>query len=497
MGRIHGHRFRRTTLLLMLFMGVVAGIGTARMDAGFPAALCWCAGLVTLVSWRTHGVRALCACLLLGLCLGWWRGSVYGRELSVYQEFQYKKVTLSARAMEDAVYDDKKQLTFYANDIRLDDGTRLPGRIKLGGFGAGAVFQGDEVSARGKLYPGYGISQGSIGFAKITVTAHHPTLIGGIRRRFAAGMQTALPEPLAPFAMGLLVGQRANLPDGVKDDLLRVGLTHIIAVSGYNLTIILHASRRLLGKRSKRISTFLSLTLIGGFLLLAGASASIVRAAIVSVLSVAAGYYGRAFKPLNLILMTAAVTAWANPVYVWSDLSWYLSFLAFFGVMVVSPLAQARWPAGWHRSLMGSVALESVCASVMTEPFILYVFNQMSLISLPANMLVVALIPLAMLLGAVAGLAGMLAPVFAGWLSWPAALLMNYMLDTAHLLAGLPHTFVEHRSLPLAGMLGAYALVAAFALTLRHKTNKLENATITDKNERSQQMVHHKTAEGG
>ncbi len=246
--------------------------------------------------------------------------------------------------MNDALYGKTKQLAFDADSIELEDGERLPGKIQLSGFGVNAVFQGDEVMATGKLYPGYGAYQGSIGFAELSVTAHHPTVISIIRQKFTAGMQTALPEPLAPFAMGLLVGQRANLPDGVKQDLLMVGLTHIIAVSGYNLTIILHASRRLLGKRSKRISTFLSLGLIGVFLLLAGASASIVRAAIVSVLSIAASYYGREFKPLNLICLAAAITAWANPVYVWSDLSWYLSFLAFFGVMIVSPLIQTRWP---------------------------------------------------------------------------------------------------------------------------------------------------------
>ncbi len=345
------------------------------------------------------------------------------------------------------------------------------------------MFQGDEVVASGNMYTGYGIYQGSISFAKISVVAHHPTLVGTIRQKFTAGMQTALPEPLAPFAMGLLVGQRANLPDSVKEDLLRVGLTHIIAVSGYNLTIILHASRRLLGKRSKRISTFLSLALIGVFLLLAGASASIVRAAIVSVLSVAAAYYGREFKPLNLILLAAAITAWANPVYVWSDLSWYLSFLAFLGVMVVSPVVQARWPSRWHQSIVGAVALESVCASIMTEPFILYIFNQMSLISLPANVLVVALIPLAMLLSTIAGLAGMLASGFAGWLAWPATALANYMLDVSHMLSGLPHIFIEHRSLSLTSMLGFYALVVGMITAFRHKTEQLKNATITDKDE--------------
>jgi len=64
-----------------------------------------------------------------------------------------------------------------------------------------------------------------------------------------------------------------------------VGLTHIIAVLGYNLTIILRASKNLLASRSKRLSTILSLGLIIVFLLITGFSASIVRAAVVSALS--------------------------------------------------------------------------------------------------------------------------------------------------------------------------------------------------------------------
>lgn len=435
-----------------------------------------------MVSWRRHNICTLCAVLMLGAGLGYWRGAVYMRGLSVYDPLRYTKVTITARAMDDALYGRNGQLVFDADHISLDGVGRLPGRIQLSGFGADAVFQGDEVIASGKIYPGYGPYQGSISYAQLSVTAHHPTLTGEIRRKFTAGMQTALPEPLAPFAMGLLVGQRANLPEGVKQDLLMVGLTHIIAVSGYNLTIILHASRRLFGKRSKRIATFLSLGLIGVFLLLAGASASIVRAAIVSLLSIAAGYYGREFKPLNLIFLAAAITAWLNPVYVWSDLSWYLSFLAFFGVMVISPLIQSRWPGRWHRSMVGAVALESICAEAMSVPFILYIFGQMSFIGLPANVLVVGLIPLAMLLSTAAGLAGMLIGGFAGWLAWPAVCLLNYMLDIAHLLAGLPHVFVQDRSLPLMGMLALYVVVAGLTIVLWHKTTRPETATITDRN---------------
>lgn len=408
---------------------------------------------------------------------------MYLQQLAAYGGLQHQRITITARAMDDAIYGKTRQLVFDADDVVLQDGEKLPGKIQLSGFGVNAVFQNDEVQATGSLYPGYGAYQGSISFAQLGVIAHHPALAEIIRQKFTAGMQTALPEPLAPFAMGLLVGQRATLPDNVKQDLLMVGLTHIIAVSGYNLTIILHASRKLLGKRSKRISTFLSLGLIAVFLLIAGASASIVRAAIVSVLSIAASYYGREFKPLNLICLAAAITAWANPVYVWSDLSWYLSFLAFYGVMVVSPLIQARRPGRWHQSLLGGVALESICAEVMSLPFILYIFGQMSFIGLPANVLVVTLVPLAMLLSLVAGLAGMLAAPFAGWFAWPAVWLLDYMLDIAHVLAGLPHIFVQNRSLSLAGMMGLYTVVIGVTLMLRHKTKQPRSDIITDRNE--------------
>lgn len=426
---------------------------------------------------------------VFGLSLGLYRGTVYMQKLAAYGPYHFQKITLQARATEDAMYGKYSQLTFTADHIVLADGTRLAGKLEVSGFGENAVFQNDQAVISGKLYPGFGAYQGRISYAQFMVASRHPTIVAEIRRRFTAGVQTVLPEPLAPFAMGLLIGQRATLPDSVKQDLLMVGLTHIIAVSGYNLTIILQASRELLAGQSKRLSTALTFGLIAVFLLLAGASASIVRAAIVSTLSIVAGYYGRNFRPLNL-LAVAAVTAWANPFYVWSDLSWYLSFLAFFGVMILAPLVQARWPGRWHQNIVGAVALESVCAELMSLPFVLHIFGQMSFVGLPANILVTALVPLAMLLGTVAGLAGMVLGPSAGWAAWPATTLLNYMLDTAHFMAHLPHIFVQNLSLSLAGMLFLYGLVGLFIGLLWHKTKATKSAIITDKNEWSQQMVN-------
>jgi hypothetical protein len=69
-----------------------------------------------------------------------------------------------------------------------------------------------------------------------------------------------------------------------------------------------------------------------------------------------------------------------------------------------------------------------------------------------ANMLVVALIPLAMLLGLIAGLAGMLIGGVSGWFAWPAGVLLTYMLDIVSLLSHIPHIFQQNRYLSALDM---------------------------------------------
>jgi len=88
-----------------------------------------------------------------------------------------------------------------------------------------------------------------------------------------------------------------------------------------------------------------------------------------------------------------------------------------------------------------------------------------------ANVLVVPLVPLAMLLGAAAGVAGMLIPSLVGWIALPARLLLTYILDLVRLLAGIPSVLV-HRSISPAEMSGLYALVAAITIIMYKKLPK-------------------------
>jgi len=317
---------RRTDKVLALCAALLVGLVVARCRIWVPGWSVVLLGMVAIAAAKRPIFHVICL-MLFGLALGMWRGGSYLQALQPYQTFARQKVTMQATVTLDAVYGQNGQLAFEVSHIEFQKPSAaiVPGVVKVSGFGELAVYRGDRLEITGKLYPTRGGKQATMSYAQFKRIGSQQTWVDDLRRRFVAGMQTALPEPLASFGLGLIIGQRNTLPHAVSQALLMVGLTHIIAVSGYNLTILLDGARKLTGKRSKFITTITGVGLMVFFLLLAGASASIVRASVVSGLSLAAWYYGRSVRPLVIILLAAALTTYATPVYFWSDISWWLS----------------------------------------------------------------------------------------------------------------------------------------------------------------------------
>ena len=481
MRRSRQWRLSRTTLMTCGLLAFVGGAGFAKLGVGISGYIVWLLAWLALVNWRHKQLGAAVCLVAVCFCMGWWRGAVLQQQLAPYRSSYNKTVVLTATVLTDAVYADHSQLAFDVGSVTFVEPRQqaVPGSLSIKGFGENAVFRGDQLRIEGRLQTTLGGKQGRMSFAKISLLGHHTTFVDTIRRRFTAGLISSVPEPQASFGIGLLIGQRNTLPDTITKQLSVVGLSHVVAVSGYNLTIIIGAVRRLLRKGSKYQTTVLSLLLIGGFLLVTGLSASMVRAALVSSLSLGAAYYGRTIKPLLLWALAAAVTVAWNPLYVWGDIGWYLSFGAFFGVLIVCPLLVNRvyGPEREPRTLT-MVLFESFSAQAVTMPFIMFVFQQASLVALPSNALIVPLVPLGMLLTFIAGLAGMLASALAGWFAWPARLLLTYMLDAVSLLSRVPHAQTLH-SLSWQVMIAMYIVLIALCVVLWHR-NARQRDTITD-----------------
>ena len=455
-------------------LGLAAGLAGLALGRRWPVAqplvLVLGIGLLAIGRGRRRFLFAV-GCVVLGMGLGWWRGAVFRQQVLPYESLYSRNVTVQVTAKTDGTYATTSgNLGFDGGDVHVlsPEDMKLPGVLKLETRGLPAVFRGDRVEVTGQLYPAGGSKQGSIKFASGRLLTRNLNWLEKTRLRFGSSMLTVLPEPQASFGLGLLVGQRNTLPESVSEQLSMVGLTHIIAVSGYNLTIIV----RFMGKRwgrSKYQTLVLSVFLITIFVLITGFSASIVRASIVSMLSLAAWYYGRAIKPMLILLLSGAITAGWYPVYVWSDIGWYLSFFAFFGVLIVAPLVTAYfWKGREPRGLMPLV-IESASAQTMAAPIIMYIFKETSLIALPANMLIVPLVPLAMLLSAIGAAGGVLAPGLGPWLGWPAQILMGYMLQVVDLLSRLPHAIFPY-ALPGPLMVGFYVFTGLACWRLWVKT---------------------------
>jgi competence protein ComEC len=467
-------RVRRWALIVICCLAVFGGTVLARHVGLEDARWLWVIVPFVLLSLRRHNLLTVFFLGLLCFGIGWWRGSEYMHKLAVHQSLHYQKVVLVGRAADDAVYGKRYQLEFSLSNLQVvhPESAPLIGGVTVRGFGEAAVYRGDIVQVSGKLYPARGNNLGSISFAELKVLQRDASWLNQFRRNFAAGMQSALPEPVASFGLGLLIGQRSTLPEITEEELRHAGLTHIIAVSGYNLTIIVLACRRMLAGRSKFQATAACLALISVFLLITGSSPPIVRAAIISIIAIAVWFYGRKINALALLFLSAAITVVANPLYLWGNVSWYLSFLAFFGVLVLAPLITKRFIGGKEPNIIVGVLIESACASILVVPYILFIFGEVSLVSLLANVLVVPFIPLAMLFALIAGLAGMFVPMLAGWLALPAKWLLTYMLDIAGVLSRLPHAFVSHIGFSLGLMLASYCIIIFICLVLWSKTKR-------------------------
>lgn len=439
---------RRTTVLTIVCLMFLVGLGFARVGPVLGA--WWVAGLAGLLI-VVYGYRRCRLVFVVGLPLlsftvGWYHGQITMERIRVYDELIGQTVTIEAVALDDAVYSRGGQLEFSVGSMRLHEPftTDLVGEMDVEGRGQPMVYRGDRLLITGRLFRKRGGQIVGTSFANIELQSRSTSPIDSLRRQFAAGIHNVLPDQLAAFGLGILIGQRTTLDQTLSDELVTVGLIHVVAVSGYNLTIIIEAVRRLLRRRSRYQTIVIALVLIAVFLLLTGFSPSIVRAGAVSSLSLLAWFWGRAFKPLLLLLFVAALTAGVNPVYLWSNIGWYLSFTAFFGVLILGPLLNARFlPGRLSENILLSTLSETIAAQVCTLPIILYIFGRLSNISVLANVLVVPLTPLAMLLSLLAGLAGMMNFMFGRLVAAPAQLILDYMLTISRLLARVPYANIE------------------------------------------------------
>jgi competence protein ComEC len=277
-------------------------------------------------------------------------------------------------------------------------------------------------------------------YPEVTLTASDrgsPVLgwIFTVRHRLEDNLARVLPEPQASLAQGILLGLRGNIPADINDDFKRSGLTHILAISGMNLTIIagllVGLFTRLLGKRYY-FYVWLTAGTVWGYVLLTGLPASVVRAAIMASVFLLAELAGRQKNAGPALWLAGLIMTLANPLVLW-DVSFQLSLMAMFGIIYLSPhlkdlAKQAEVKVTSRIQFAGAVAgliLESLAltlaATIAVWPLLVTYFGQVSVVTPLTTLLATPLLPAIILLSMAAALAALIyfpLAVVLGWLTW-------------------------------------------------------------------------------
>ncbi|HLC69733.1 MAG TPA: ComEC/Rec2 family competence protein [Patescibacteria group bacterium] len=255
------------------------------------------------------------------------------------------------------------------------------------------------------------------------------------------------PEPEASLMAGLLYGARSGFTPELSDNFSKVGLTHIVAVSGYNISIVATFLMVLfisVGLYRRQAFWFAVIGIIF-FVIFTGASASVVRAGIMGIMVLLANQLGRLSRIGNVLVFTAALMLFFNPWILLWDAGFQLSFLATIGLVYIGPILKEKIfnkqiffkssKRAWFNAI-AEIFVSTLSAIIATLPLILFQFGRLSLVAPLVNILVLWLIPWLMLFGFVALVLGFIFYPVGQLVAWVAGLGLNYIVSLTEYLGG-------------------------------------------------------------
>ncbi|MGB9674340.1 MAG: ComEC/Rec2 family competence protein, partial [Anaerolineales bacterium] len=282
------------------------------------------------------------------------------------------------------------------------------------------------------------------------------------------------PEPQAALLSGILLGIESGIPQNLQDAFINSGTAHIIAISGFNITLLAGLLMAFFGRLLGRWrGAILSVLLISLYTILVGANASVVRAALMGALTLFAAQIGRRQSGINSLAFLAAIMTAFQPFILW-DVSFQLSFAATLGLVLYATPLTEKWIQFLERffapataknigSLSSEWLLFTLAAQITTLPVILYHFQRLSIISLLANPLILPLQPMLMVLSGLALLGGFVFLPLGQVLAYLAYPFVTYTIRMVEWSGNLPYSSILLNPIPLIWILLFYVFL--FVLT--------------------------------
>jgi competence protein ComEC len=411
---------------------------------------------------------ALCA-----LCLGGARyraaqPDITPGHIAWYNDGESPMVVVGVVDRPPDIYDNYIQLRVQAEKVRSEESilhTDVSGLLLARVPVDGDWYYWDRVVLRGELqtppegeefsYRDYLARQGVYSYMRYAQIAllepdqgdSFHTVVYAFKEKSLHLVYRFFPDPEASLLAGILLGVETGIDRDVDQAFQDTGTTHIIAISGFNITIVAGMFSALFGRLFGRVRGAVAAVIaIGVYTILVGADPPVVRAAIMGGFSLFARQVGRRQHGLGGLAITAGLMTFFNPMLPW-DVGFQLSFMATLGLVLYAQpfmdafvrLASTRFSEPAVKRLAGPVGeyfLFTLAAQVTTLPIIVYHFRRLSLSSLPTNLAILPAQPPIMIVGGLAVLLGFIYFPLGQWVAYLAWPFVAYTISVVEWFAG-------------------------------------------------------------
>lgn len=359
-----------------------------------------------------------------------------------------------------------------ALDLRLGDRVTVTGTITDGsGSDDTLYFQSRDISLLIFSRGGYTVERAEHMPVWLYPTAAAAYLRSTVTRVF--------PSETEGFVRALLTGDRSGLSYTLSNELSVAGVSHVIAVSGMHVSLLIGAIQLLL--RRRRLSALVSIGVMVFFAAMLGFSPSVTRAVLMNTILLLAPILQRENDAPTTLSFALLVLLLLNP---WSlaNASLQLSFLAMAGIFLITPSLHKRMMSltgadnehapQLYRRVMRTLSVSistSLGASLLTTPLVAHYFGTISLISIVTNALLLPLISLIFTTSAAAALLGMLWTPLGALPAIGISIAIRFVCFAVHVLASLPFAALYTDNLYACLWLGTTYLMLAAAIVFRKR----------------------------
>jgi len=334
-------------------------------------------------------------------------------------------------------------------------------RKYLEGQGISAVFYAHELKKEEGIDP-------KLIFIRIMVW---------VREKMENNIESTLSKPYSSLLKGLLLGTKKQIEPEIFEDFSKVGVVHLLAVSGlhvgYVLIATLYILRRFAVKESIKLITAAVVLLM--FMVVTGSNPPVIRAGLMAFIALAGKLLGREKDMVNALFFTVMVMLITNPFYLFMA-SFQLSITAVLGILFLYPVLKNKLNFLPYKKLSDLFCV-TLAAQMGVLPLTVYYFNQVSLISPVANLLIIPLAGVCVILG-------FLSAISLVWL-FPAAIINKIngvflwtVLKISDLFASLPYTTLNLPSPSVFNMLCYYIFMVLLFGIIPTKSIKVDKKRL-------------------